>query len=172
MLFITHHEPRACPGQDVDAARRSERVILFGSRARGDHDADSDWDLCVLLNDDIPPGRYTPGFLWEAVRDLGASIQVVPMRRSVFEATRRDGNALGATPAARSARTRGCRVPRPSGRREGRRSGLVAEGIRYPRGRGAGPDPDALTRLIPIANPFHEQARPLAGLTPWATAFH
>ena len=47
----------------------------------------------------------------------------------------------------------------------------MAEGIQYPRGRGAGPDPDALTRLIPIANPFHEQARPLAGLTPWATAF-
>ncbi|WP_144426155.1 nucleotidyltransferase domain-containing protein [Methylobacterium sp. ARG-1] len=61
---------------------------------RGDHDADSDWDLCVLLNDDIPPGRYTPGFLWEAVRDRGASIQVVPMRRSVFEATHRDVNAL------------------------------------------------------------------------------
>lgn len=47
----------------------------------------------------------------------------------------------------------------------------MAEGIRYPRGRGAGPDLDALTRLIPIANPFREQARPLAGLTPWATAF-
>lgn len=35
---------------------------------------------------------------------------------------------------------------------------LVAEGIRYPRGCGAGPDPDAPTRLIPIANPFHERA--------------
>lgn len=76
MLFITHHELRPCPGQAVDAARRGERVILFGSRARGDHDADGDWDLCVLVNDDIAPGRYTPGFLWEAVRDLGASIQV------------------------------------------------------------------------------------------------
>ncbi|MER2196790.1 hypothetical protein [Methylobacterium brachiatum] len=28
------------------------------------------------------------------MRDFGASIQVVPMRRSVFEATRRDVNAL------------------------------------------------------------------------------
>ncbi|MCB4802463.1 hypothetical protein QO001_002011 [Methylobacterium brachiatum] len=54
----------------------------------------SDWDLCILLNDDIPPGNYTPGFLWAAVRDFGASIQVVPMRRSVFEGTRRDVNAL------------------------------------------------------------------------------
>ncbi|GEP07567.1 nucleotidyltransferase domain-containing protein [Methylobacterium oxalidis] len=71
-----------------------ERVILFGSRARGDHDHDSDWDLCVLLNDDIPPGIYTPGAMWRAVRDLGLPIHVVPMRRSVYEAKRLDVNAL------------------------------------------------------------------------------
>lgn len=71
-----------------------ERVILFGSRARGDHDDHSDWDLCVLLDDDIPSGRSTPVSLWAAVRDLGTSIQLVPMRRSVFEARRLDINAL------------------------------------------------------------------------------
>ncbi|MCJ2127257.1 nucleotidyltransferase domain-containing protein [Methylobacterium sp. J-077] len=71
-----------------------ERVILFGSRARGDHDDASDWDLCVLLDDDIPAGRYTPTSLWAAVRDLGASIQAVPMRSSVFETSRLDINAL------------------------------------------------------------------------------
>lgn len=77
-----------------------ERVILFGSRARGDHDDDSDWDLCVLLEDDIPAGRYTPVSLWQAVRGLGASIQVVPMRRSVFETSRRDVNTLAHDVAA------------------------------------------------------------------------
>jgi len=71
-----------------------ERVILFGSRARGDHDADSDWDLCVLLNDDIPPGVYTSVSMWRAVRGLGLAIQVVPMRRSVFESRAADINAL------------------------------------------------------------------------------
>ncbi|MBE7249471.1 MAG: nucleotidyltransferase domain-containing protein [Actinomycetospora chiangmaiensis] len=71
-----------------------ERVILFGSRARGDHDAGSDWDLCVLLDDDIPAGVYSPGSLWWAVRDLGLPIQLVPMRRSVFESRRSDINAL------------------------------------------------------------------------------
>jgi predicted nucleotidyltransferase len=71
-----------------------ERVILFGSRARGDHDEDSDWDLCVLLPDAISPGVYTPASMWEAVRDLGVPVQVVPMRRSVFEGARWEVNAL------------------------------------------------------------------------------
>ncbi len=71
-----------------------ERIVLFGSRARGDHDEDSDWDLCVLLRDDIPAGIYTPESMWQAVRDLGLVIQVVPMRRSVFEDRCRDLNTL------------------------------------------------------------------------------
>lgn len=76
------------------AVAPARSVILFGSRARGDHDEASDWDLCVLLPDDIPPGLYTPAFMWEAVRDLGLPIQIVPMRTSIFEETRRDVNAL------------------------------------------------------------------------------
>ena len=71
-----------------------EKVILFGSRARGDHHENSDWDICVLLDDDIPSGIYTPSRMWEAVRDLGLTIQIAPMRMSVFEAKRRDVNAL------------------------------------------------------------------------------
>ncbi len=34
-----------------------ERVILFGSRARGDGTADSDYDLLVVVADDSPPER-------------------------------------------------------------------------------------------------------------------
>lgn len=71
-----------------------EKVILFGSRARGDHHENSDWDICVLLDDDIPSGIYTPRRMWEAVRDLGLPMQIAPMRMSVFEAKRRDVNAL------------------------------------------------------------------------------
>ncbi len=76
------------------AAAPVERVILFGSRARGDHDRDSDWDLCVLLPDGIPPGVYTPAALWNEVRDVGLAVQVVTMRASVFESTRSQVNAL------------------------------------------------------------------------------
>lgn len=37
----------------IDAAYgdRVERVVLFGSRARGDHRADSDYDVAVFLKD-------------------------------------------------------------------------------------------------------------------------
>ncbi|MES0196989.1 nucleotidyltransferase domain-containing protein [Mesorhizobium sp. M0011] len=75
-------------------ATHAEAVILFGSRARGDHQPDSDWDLCVVLPDDVRPQQFTPSKLWELVSDLDASIQVYPLRRSVFEAKRDDIDSL------------------------------------------------------------------------------
>ena len=40
------------------------RVILFGSRARGDAGPDSDHDLLVIVDDDTPPSRaYNAGML-------------------------------------------------------------------------------------------------------------
>lgn len=48
---------------------------------------------------------------------------------------------------------------------------LVADGIRYPRGRGAGHDLVALARLIPTTHPLHAPASRLSDLTPWVTAF-
>ena len=33
---------------------RIERIILFGSRARGEEHSDSDWDLYVLVDRDLP----------------------------------------------------------------------------------------------------------------------
>jgi uncharacterized protein len=41
---------------------RLERVVLFGSRARGDAGRDSDYDIAVFLND--------PGELWDDLGDL------------------------------------------------------------------------------------------------------
>ena len=37
------------------AAFEPERIYLFGSRARGDDGADSDYDLMVVVHDDAPP---------------------------------------------------------------------------------------------------------------------
>jgi len=67
-----------------------ERIILFGSRARGDHTVDSDYDLCVILADDIAAGLFTPVTLWREVSDLGLPIQIVPLRRCAFDAAKHD----------------------------------------------------------------------------------
>lgn len=45
---------------ELYGTRNIERVVLFGSRARGDARPDSDYDVAVFLND--------PGELWD---DLG-----------------------------------------------------------------------------------------------------
>lgn len=87
-------------GEIETAARRlaertgAEAVVLFGSRARGDHGPDSDWDLCVILPDAIIPGEFTPSTLWGLVSDLNASIQVYPIRRSVFDTKKHDPNSV------------------------------------------------------------------------------
>ena len=36
-------------------AYQPERIYLFGSKARGDAGADSDYDLMVVVPDDAPP---------------------------------------------------------------------------------------------------------------------
>jgi predicted nucleotidyltransferase len=41
---------------------RLERVVLFGSRARGDHRPDSDYDIAVFVKD--------PGDLWDELWKL------------------------------------------------------------------------------------------------------
>lgn len=38
----------------------AEQVWLFGSRARGDHHPDSDWDLLAILPDDAPEEALDP----------------------------------------------------------------------------------------------------------------
>ena len=41
----------------VHAVEPGATIILYGSRARGDAESDSDWDLLVLLDGDVTPGR-------------------------------------------------------------------------------------------------------------------
>ncbi len=48
---------------------------------------------------------------------------------------------------------------------------LIAEGVKFPRGGGAGHDLDKLAKLIPASNALSTQAQQLSHLTPWATAF-
>jgi predicted nucleotidyltransferase len=67
---------------------RLERVVLFGSRARGDARPDSDYDIAVFLRD--------MGGLWDELRplseittviliDTGAVISAKPFRATTYD---------------------------------------------------------------------------------------
>lgn len=72
---------------DAYGSRNIERVVLFGSRARGDAQPGSDYDVAVFLND--------PGELWEELGNLshitttilnetGAVISAKPFRAGAY----------------------------------------------------------------------------------------
>ena len=60
---------------------RIERVVLFGSRARGDAQADSDYDVALFLNDLPDPWQEVDRLveIEEGFRnDTGADIRTMP----------------------------------------------------------------------------------------------
>lgn len=63
-------------------------MFPFASRARGDNDEASDWDLFVVLPDDAPPGIARPSALRRAAVSARLPIHAVACRRGVFEAKR------------------------------------------------------------------------------------
>jgi uncharacterized protein len=63
-----------------------ERIHLFGSAARGDAGPDSDLDFCVVLPDDAPQELMRSGEIYRKLSDLGYPKDIVPWRRSDFDA--------------------------------------------------------------------------------------
>ena len=74
---------------------RPQRVILFGSRARGEATRDSDIDLLVIVDDDTPPEKLTWKAGYEAHRSQRAA-DVLPMRAETFERYRNIAGTLAA----------------------------------------------------------------------------
>jgi predicted nucleotidyltransferase len=60
------------------------RVFVFGSRAQGKVHEDSDWDLLVVVDDDIPPERIGWRAVHEARRGIDAAIDLIPFRESNY----------------------------------------------------------------------------------------
>ncbi|BAI71561.1 DNA polymerase beta domain protein [Azospirillum sp. B510] len=66
-------------------ALEPEAVYLFGSRARGDFDEDSDYDLLVIVPDDAPKERRSIRYAYASKIGTGIPADVLPCSRTNFE---------------------------------------------------------------------------------------
>jgi len=67
---------------------RPEQIYLFGSSARGEERAGSDLDFLVVLPDDAPRELLISGKEYRLLSGIPVPVDVVPFRRSFFEARR------------------------------------------------------------------------------------
>lgn len=70
-----------------------ERIQLFGSRARGDANRDSDWDFLVVVPE-ASSASVDPLVPWRLRRDTGVRADVVVYSSRDFEAERTVPNTL------------------------------------------------------------------------------
>ena len=73
----------------VVAHFRPRRVILFGSAARGEAGADSDIDLVVELDDDVPGDMMSAKSIQAAREGYHAPVDIIPYRASALAARAR-----------------------------------------------------------------------------------
>lgn len=74
-------------------------VILFGSRARGDARPDSDYDLLVVLDDEVADHKLRWQAPYEARRSFSGAVDIVRCRRSAYEDRREVIGSLANTAA-------------------------------------------------------------------------
>ena len=71
------------------------QVWLFGSRARGTAVTDSDWDLLVVVPDELAPAGFDdPMTVWQVKRGAGVRTDVLVCRASEFEDDRTTHNTI------------------------------------------------------------------------------
>ena len=66
-------------------AYEPERVYLFGSKARGDAGADSDYDLMLVVPDDAPPERTRSRLAYERLWGSPTAADVLVWKKSRFD---------------------------------------------------------------------------------------
>lgn len=64
---------------------RPQRIILFGSRARGYASPDSDYDLLVVVDDDVPPELLTLDAGFRAALPFPRAADVIPCRSTTYD---------------------------------------------------------------------------------------
>ena len=67
------------------AAFQPERVYLFGSKARSDAGADSDYDLMIVVADDAPPEKRRSRLAYQALRGTRVAADVLVWTRGAFD---------------------------------------------------------------------------------------
>ncbi len=70
--------------QRIVASVEPDRVILFGSRARGDNSERSDYDICVLKTG-VPHRRTLAKQIYRLLYDSGAAVDVIVETPERFE---------------------------------------------------------------------------------------
>jgi predicted nucleotidyltransferase len=70
------------------------QVWLFGSRARGDERADSDWDLAVVLPDDADDSLFDPLTAWRLIRPGLIPVDLATFTASEFVEDRTTPNTI------------------------------------------------------------------------------
>lgn len=82
-------------GKVVAAVRAVEpgaRVILYGSRARGEAAPDSDWDLLVLVEGPVDHQRATA--VYDCLYDLELKLEACPVLAAIVESKQDWDSAL------------------------------------------------------------------------------
>lgn len=78
-------------------AYRPERIYLFGSKARGESGPDSDYDIMIVVPDDVPPERLRSRLAYQVLRGTGAAADVVVWPKTRFDNRIRVLSSLPAT---------------------------------------------------------------------------
>lgn len=78
-------------------ALKPKKIYLFGSRGRGDHAVDSDYDLLVLVDDSPTPRFQRELDARASLRGLGASFDVFVYTKQEFEAWKNELSSIPET---------------------------------------------------------------------------
>lgn len=70
------------------------QIWLFGSRARGDSQPSSDWDLLVVVPDEVVDSELDPLIGWRLQNEAGIHADVIPCRACDFIEDRETRNTL------------------------------------------------------------------------------
>jgi predicted nucleotidyltransferase len=78
-------------------AYEPEQIYIFGSKARGDHGPDSDFDLLVVVPDTAPAERKRSRLAYEVLRGTGIAADVLVWTHERFDSRLHLAASLPAT---------------------------------------------------------------------------